>query len=66
MKGYILDNIFQNFGMYNEMGFEESDQRYYLTFSCGSGIFVAVMVKKGVSNEIAYYKFDKRSLINEN
>ena len=63
MKGIIKNAIFEKFGIYQELTFEESDRRYYLTFSCGSGLYVAIMLKGG--RQIVFYKHEKEFLIDE-
>lgn len=60
----ITESIFQNYGMYNILGKEESEQRLYVTFTCGQGTFVAVLAK--LSSEVWFYKFEKRSVLSAN
>ena len=60
MKYDIEKAIFQNYGLFTEMGYEESEQRGYYTFTCGSGTFVAVMAKNNVSDDVWFYKLEKR------
>ena len=63
MEGIIKNAIFEKYGVYQTLTFEESDKRYYLSFSCGSGLYVAVMLKGG--EQILFYKQEKRYVINE-
>lgn len=61
MKKDIHDYVFQNYGLFNEMGYEESEQRGYLTFTAYNGTYVAVMAKH--STEVWVYKLEKRGEI---
>lgn len=63
MEGILRNAIFEGYGLCSVLGYEESDQRGYLTFSSNQGTYVAVLAK--YSNEIWYYKFEKRMKIND-
>lgn len=63
MEGIMKNAIFEKYGIYQALTFEESDRRYYLSFSCGSGLYVAVMLKGG--KQVVFYKHEKELIINE-
>lgn len=59
MKFELLDITRQQYGLINVLGYEESEQRGYLTFTCGQGTYVGVLAKH--SEEAWFYKYEKRS-----
>lgn len=61
MEGFIRNTIFSTYGVYNVLGYEEGDQRGYLTFTCGKGTYVAVLAK--YSEEVWFYKLEQRRSI---
>ena len=64
IKGAIMDSIFSIYGVYNVLGYEEGDQRGYLTFTCGKGTFVGVLAR--YSEEVWFYKLEQRRKVIDN
>lgn len=60
MRYEIKETISQHYGLFTELGYEESDKRGYLTFTCNQGTYVAVKIKGNVSEDVWFYKFEKR------
>ena len=63
MEGIMKNAIFERYGMYTVLGYEESDKRGYLTFNCNQGTYMAVMAKH--NEDVWFYKYERRINTNE-